>query len=366
MDIDTSRVLEIELSRWKNWARLAASGLFVIVCAIWFAEAMGWIAIGKLASDSSEAWISGLILVLFGSIFVAVAGHLYRLRGPVVTLSPEGFRDLRIAAETVPWSVIEGVSHQQNRIGEMIVLEIAPAAEAKLNFTILARVLRGVHGLFGVRGLIVTAAGTSIGEEDLLAAIVAYGRAWHGSGASTKASHPPANIDVSRTLEFRLAWQDWLGSLAMGVFGMFLSGLMLADAAGWFGPEAAIGVWISVPIALVLCLGSALALGEFYKYRGAVVTLSAQGFRDVRLSAEIVPWNAIQEISVEYGPLVLQIAPETAASLNLSPAGLNGFHQAGGLVIDPKGLTVSLKDLFEATVGYAQAWHEANSSAGMP
>jgi hypothetical protein len=41
MDIDTSRVLEIELPRWKGWARLAGSGVFAIVAAIWFAESKG-------------------------------------------------------------------------------------------------------------------------------------------------------------------------------------------------------------------------------------------------------------------------------------------------------------------------------------
>jgi hypothetical protein len=88
--------------------------------------------------------VSGAVLVLLGWLGM-VFGGLYAVwllwraftnRGPVVTITREGIRDTRVAADFIPWRAVQDIRVFEVRKQRGLVLEIDPAVEAGLKFTL--------------------------------------------------------------------------------------------------------------------------------------------------------------------------------------------------------------------------------------
>jgi hypothetical protein len=82
---------------------------------------------------------------------------LLSVSGPVVTVTPEGIRDTRVAAEVIPWSAITGISTWQYRGQKIMVLAVDPATESGLTLTRIARWSRGANRALGADGLCIAA-----------------------------------------------------------------------------------------------------------------------------------------------------------------------------------------------------------------
>ena len=98
------------------------------------------------------------------------AGVLQLLRGgrdlaaarssaaPVMTVSPAGLRDVRVAAEPIPWRAIKSISTWQMQRQMVLVVAIDPEEEARLTLTRLARWTRDANRRLGADGLVISAA----------------------------------------------------------------------------------------------------------------------------------------------------------------------------------------------------------------
>jgi hypothetical protein len=160
------RTLVIESSPTKLLV-LVGLGLLMTAGAIAVALLPGTSSIGKIVGG------------YFGSVFFALctATAFWRLvasRGPVITISPEGIRDTRVAAAVIPWSAITGVSTWTYRGQKVMVLAVRPGIEERLGLTRIARWTRGANRALGADGLCVTASGLKIDYDTLFETTLDY------------------------------------------------------------------------------------------------------------------------------------------------------------------------------------------------
>ena len=172
---DTSRTIEFHASPARLLTLLAFSAMSTGIAAV-----LAFRLLPGTAADAAavSAGYSGLV---FFSFCAAVA--IWRLmaeRGPVVTVSPEGLRDVRVAKEPIPWRAIKGISTWQMQRQTVLLVAIDPAAEARLTLTRLARWTRAANRKHGADGLVVSAQGLKIGYPTLYYTCCDFWAAWRG------------------------------------------------------------------------------------------------------------------------------------------------------------------------------------------
>jgi|SRR5664279_4235933 len=122
---------------------------------------------------------------LFGGFAVMALRSLFGLRGPAVTISPQGLLDTRLAAETIPWGAVRGISTWDYGIigwsseQNVLVLSLDPQMEARLTLTLPARLLRRPNRWLGADGLCMGVQDLKIEFGTLQDSLLAYTRA-HG------------------------------------------------------------------------------------------------------------------------------------------------------------------------------------------
>jgi hypothetical protein len=175
MGPDTSRTVEIEGSPAKL-AILLVCGVVMTAVSVallfipdyrddWFVRSIGYFGAGFFT-------LCTLIAVV----------RLWRARAPVVTISPQGIRDTRVAADTIPWRAIGRISTWSYQGQSAMVLAVDPAVERGLKLTTIARWTRKANAALGADGLCVSASGLKIDYATLLATAQAYARQ-HGGAA---------------------------------------------------------------------------------------------------------------------------------------------------------------------------------------
>src|SRR5215510_3879171 len=168
MTTDRSRTLVVESSPEKL---VLLVGLGVLMTA-------GALTVALLAGISPFHKAMGY----FGTVFFGLCTgvFLWRLltaRGPVITISPEGIRDTRIAATLIPWSAIRGISTWEYRGQKVMVLAMKPGIEDGLALTLVARWTRSANRVLGADGLCVTTSGLKIDYDTLLQTTLGYAHA---------------------------------------------------------------------------------------------------------------------------------------------------------------------------------------------
>jgi hypothetical protein len=102
--LDASRVIEIGNSPRKL---LILCGLGVLMTALAVAVAIPLFP--RAHPSTYQQVVAYLGIVLFGLCTVVAAWRLAMTSGPVVTIAPEGIRDIRVAAEFIPWSAVRSI-----------------------------------------------------------------------------------------------------------------------------------------------------------------------------------------------------------------------------------------------------------------
>jgi hypothetical protein len=169
--IDTTRTIDIER---------APEELFLLMV---FGVAMtaGSAALALMPDGDTFARALGLIgLVVFAFCTLALARELLSPSGPVITMSPQGIRDTRIAAETIPWSAVTNVSTLKYRYSRSVALSVKPAVEARLTFPHIVRCTRPINRAFGYDEIPISANGARTDFATLMANTMAYWQAWRG------------------------------------------------------------------------------------------------------------------------------------------------------------------------------------------
>jgi hypothetical protein len=188
MMIDTRRAVEIEASPVRMLGFVVIGILMTAVSAAIALRALPNVAPGSLAEFYGRAGT-----VFFAGCTVVILWRALTMRGPVVTITHEGIRDRRVAAEIIPWSAVSDIGVWEYRGQRVMVLAVDPTVEAGLNLTRIARWTRGANRALG---LCVTALGLKVGFDELLETSSAYARAWK-SGAPRKDSTPAALRDFN-------------------------------------------------------------------------------------------------------------------------------------------------------------------------
>jgi len=109
-----------------------------------------------------------------------------------------------------------------------------------------------------------------------------------------------------------------------------------------------------------LCAGA--ILWRFLPYRGAVITISAEGIRDTRVAAALIPWSAVTSISTWQGVskvMVLAIKPGVEDRLGLTRATRwsrrgNRTFGADGLCVAAAGMKIDYDTLLRTSLDYAR------------
>jgi hypothetical protein len=159
---DASRIVEIESSPAKM---LGLFGLGVLMTA-------GAVAIAVPLLPGLQPNALMQVFGYSGGVFfgfcTAVAGwRLLTTRGPVVTITPDGIRDTRVAAEFIPWSAVHRISTWEVTGQKVMVLAVDEAVEGRLTLTSVARWSRGANRALGADGLCITAQGLKIAYPTL-------------------------------------------------------------------------------------------------------------------------------------------------------------------------------------------------------
>ena len=170
MAVDTTRTIEVRGSRLKL-VLLGALGIAMTAVSVWVA----WVGLASPGSFAQLAvWVGGP----FFGLCTAIAFRRLATAGSVVlTLSPDGIRDTRVAAEIIPWTAVRGMGTWAMQGQKILVLDVDPEVEKRLSLTRMARWSRGANAKLGADGLCIAATGLEIGYDKLLEAATAYAEA---------------------------------------------------------------------------------------------------------------------------------------------------------------------------------------------
>jgi hypothetical protein len=154
--------------------------------------------------------------------------------------------------------------------------------------------------------------------------------------------------------------------LRAALIGAVFSAICIAAALGWFdnvqpGSFREFVSYIGAVFFPVLAVG---ALWRALATRGPVLILSREGIQDLRLAAELIPWNAIQDIAVRevrgHRSIMLSIDPAVEAKLTFNPI-IRWTRKAdrafgmSGLSIGAADLKIGFDDLLATTLAFARA-----------
>jgi hypothetical protein len=175
-ETDTSRTIEFHASPTRLLTLLSFSAMSMGIPA-----ALAFRLFPNLPNDPAvvSAGYSGLV---FFSFCAAVAiWRLMSQRGPMITVSPSGLRDVRVAAEPIPWRAIRSISTWQMQRQVVLLVAVDAEVEARLTFTRLTRWTRGAHRRLGADGLVISSHGLKVGYPTLFYTCRDYWEAWRNS-----------------------------------------------------------------------------------------------------------------------------------------------------------------------------------------
>jgi hypothetical protein len=154
---------------------------------LWCVLGIIFIALGvflALAGQNLMAKVAGYFCALyFGAVLLNnYIWPLLHWRGPIITIAPEGIRDIRIAAGFIPWDAIARISTRSSQgfgVGRCMMLFLKPGVTRQLSLTWFGWLTRVLNPLFGVNGLTILAAGLKTDYDNLFQTTLAYARAYN-------------------------------------------------------------------------------------------------------------------------------------------------------------------------------------------
>jgi hypothetical protein len=189
MSIDTSCTLEIGLSPWKNVAQMAFWAAWtILLAAMPFQATRGP---GDIFYDPKNfsyldkllivvVFVGYILLTFYCALFAGVVlRRLLTMRGPVLTLSPAGIRDLRVAAETLAWSAVHNIWIANTLVAyKLMLFEVDQRTETGLTLTRTAKWSRWPNRFTNKYGLGFPTFGLAMSQDDVISITLAYANAW--------------------------------------------------------------------------------------------------------------------------------------------------------------------------------------------
>lgn len=181
--VDTSRTLELLHSPLKMFGVLVAGVLMTSLSLVFVLPVFP-----GLGSDPVTHVIGIVGTLFFGLCTLMIVRQWFTLEA-VITLSPTGLRDVRVAQEFIPWAAIERLSTWTLQGQSTLVVAVAPEVESRLTLTRTARWTRGANRKLGADGLCVSAHGLKVDFASLAALVHAYATTY-GAPATRAAPAP--------------------------------------------------------------------------------------------------------------------------------------------------------------------------------
>lgn len=185
MKIDTGGALEIEASAVRMLGLSVLGLVMTALSAVLALHVVPGVARGGLVEFCGWAG-----MVFFAACSAGILWRTLTAHGPVVTITPEGIRDTRVAAELIPWRAVDSIKVWESQGQRVLVLAVDPTVEQSLTLTRIARWSRGANRCLGADGLCITAQGLKLGFDDLLQASLSHARARHSHTAAALADLP--------------------------------------------------------------------------------------------------------------------------------------------------------------------------------
>jgi hypothetical protein len=123
--------------------------------------------------------------VFFGLATCRMLWRLFSARQPVVFISRVGFRDTRLADETIAWSAVRKIFLWEQRGQKFVVLKVDPLIAQRFSGGFLTQALAMMNKALGADSVIVNAGGLTMNTEKLLETCKQY---W-GAGRPAHADH---------------------------------------------------------------------------------------------------------------------------------------------------------------------------------
>lgn len=166
--VDTSRTLEIHAAPGKALWR-AVLGVVMTLASL-----MLVLPVLPQLGDDIFARVVGTIGALFFGLCTVLWLQQAFVSGPIVTISPAGLRDIRVAREVIPWRTITQLSIWSAQGQRFVVVALAPGDERRLTLTRMARWTRGANRRLGADGLIISPHGLRTDLDSLFATLDAH------------------------------------------------------------------------------------------------------------------------------------------------------------------------------------------------
>ena len=169
MSVEATGFVEIKQSPLRMLGLIAIGIVLTALCV-----GIAFHLFPDLHASLYQEFMAYVGVVFFGLCTIIGLWRLLSVSGPVVTITPGGIRDTRVAAEVIPWSAITGISTWQYRGQKIMVLAVDPATESRLTLTRIARWSRGANRALGADGLCIATTGLSIKYDALFQACLAH------------------------------------------------------------------------------------------------------------------------------------------------------------------------------------------------
>lgn len=126
---DTSETIEIKASAAKQ----VSYALLCVLATLAFVEAF------EKADDTVGIAVSALAVAIIGAGTVFLVSQYVPRRGTVITISPEGIRDIRIAPEFIPWTAVQTIFPQSSIGNKYLLLSVDREAVEALTIDSVSR-----------------------------------------------------------------------------------------------------------------------------------------------------------------------------------------------------------------------------------
>jgi hypothetical protein len=246
----------------SSLGKLAVVGVLALVVAI---------ALGGLVATQLSAFYGSIGAIVFGAMGILLLWRIGAVRGPILTFSPEGFRDARVTKNAVPWRSILSITIERTGGNhELMVLAVDPTIEHHLTFTRAGRFVWNARRRRGQYAVCTNAVGLAITFDALFQTAQAYlaaSRTGSLDGASARITadavadlgHQAGRFRIIDSVAKNSSYR-WISSISnpMGatVLGVVLAGLM-------FGISQVVGISKGSPQEGYLINGVLALLGLF-------------------------------------------------------------------------------------------------------